>query len=375
MRLGQWKAQSEFNGVAGFHLNALYAPWANLSLPKLAEKFLNATSQGGRPALLRAFTNTILGECWHEEYQKIDTTGLADRVEKYPAQDGVVLVPAGVVLITAGVDCQADRLEISRIGWGRGEECWVLDHLIVPGTGPDAWNQLWEIITEPLRTENGGEAFVRATCVDTGYNTQEAYDFCRPRYRYPLPDGRRGMVFAIKGQSGSGDIWPRKPMRSTGSKTPLFGIRVAPAKEVLMSRLQKIASPGRGYIHFPDSLPEDYFRQLTAERVVSKYDARGFATRVWELKGEGKRNETLDCWVYSYAAVAAIEAGGWVLDREAERLDALMEPSAETDIKTGGSPPTGPTSDSPFSGSATSPRGTAVTPGRRRVSRSTYLGR
>jgi hypothetical protein len=58
-------------------------------------------------------------------------------------------------------------------------------------------------------------------------------------------------------------------------------------------------------MHFPLGLPDEYYKGLTAERLVSRYH-RGFLTRVWE-KDAAERNEPLDLEVYAYAA--AIYAG------------------------------------------------------------------
>jgi phage terminase large subunit GpA-like protein len=44
---------------------------------------------------------------------------------------------------------------------------------------------------------------VSACCIDSGYESQAVYDFCRTRYH------RR--VFAVKGQGGPHPVWPKKP--------------------------------------------------------------------------------------------------------------------------------------------------------------------
>ena len=50
---------------------------------------------------------------------------------------------------------------------------------------------------------------------------------------------------------------------------------------------------------------EEYFRQLTAEKIVTKY-RRGFKRREWVLMRS--RNEALDCRVYSLAALSVLNA-------------------------------------------------------------------
>jgi phage terminase large subunit GpA-like protein len=72
-----------------------------------------------------------------------------------------------------------------------------------------------------------------------------------------------------------------------------------------------------GACHFPQ-YGEEYFKQLTAERLVTRI-VKGFPRGSWE-KEPGRRNEALDCRVYARAA-AAIHG----LDRFEERRWRRME--------------------------------------------------
>jgi phage terminase large subunit GpA-like protein len=69
-----------------------------------------------RPAL-KAFVNTRLAETWEEDYAaSVNADGLmAKRMAYEPAT-----CPDGVVLLTAGVDVQDNRLAVSVWGWGEG---------------------------------------------------------------------------------------------------------------------------------------------------------------------------------------------------------------------------------------------------------------
>lgn len=62
---------------------------------------------------------------------------------------------------------------------------------------------------------------------------------------------------------------------------------------------------GPRYVHFPAGLPDDYYTQLTAEKLVTRYH-KGVARQEWVLPS-GARNEAFDCEVYAYAA--ALRAG------------------------------------------------------------------
>jgi phage terminase large subunit GpA-like protein len=76
-----------------------------------------------------------------------------------------------------------------------------------------------------------------------------------------------------------------------------------------------VQEPGPGYIHFSDTLDDEYFRMLTAEKVILKY-VRGFAKRTYvKIR---PRNEALDCYVYSMAAYAILNVDVNVMAKRVE---------------------------------------------------------
>ena len=89
-------------------------------------------------------------------------------------------------------------------------------------------------------------------------------------------------------------------------------------KDAVYARL-KLTEPGPGAIHFPRRLDADYFRQLTAERVVTRFE-KGRPIRSWQPKRDGERNEVLDTFVYAHAALNGLISMGMRLNEEAERL-------------------------------------------------------
>ena len=90
------------------------------------------------PEQLRVWTNTYLGETWEDAGERIDDFELADRREEMP------FVPDDVIVMTAGVDVQDNRLELTVVGWGRDDESWVLDHITLYGdpSTPQLWTDL-----------------------------------------------------------------------------------------------------------------------------------------------------------------------------------------------------------------------------------------
>ena len=103
---------------------------------------------------------------------------------------------------------------------------------------------------------------------------------------------------AIKGVGGEGRALVGRPSKNNIGKVRLFPVGVDTAKELIYGRL-KIIDPGPGYCHFLEGRDDEYFRQLTGEKIVTKY-SQGRAKRAW-VKTRA-RNEALDVRVYALAA-------------------------------------------------------------------------
>ena len=310
---GEWRAEAEGDGkTCGYKVSALYSPW--MSWGAIAAEWVEAQ---GDPALLQVVVNTLLGETWDlVDGEGVDAHRLLERRELYgpgPFLAGTgPEVPAGVVTLTAAVDVQDDRLEVEVCGWGLGEECWNIDHVILPGdpAGPDVWTELDEVLQSNYRHEYGIDMLIQATCVDTGgRHTQDVYDYCLTRLR------RR--VWAIKGRAGNLPIWPAKVNHTEKRKVLLHILGVDSAKEQLYARLLR-EDPGPGYCHFPLARGWEYFEQLTAEVRRAKH-RQGMEIFYW-WKPDKAANEALDLRVYNMAALHGLYAQGWSLEREERRL-------------------------------------------------------
>jgi len=306
IKKGEWRSTAEFNGTAGFHLNEIYSPW--VTLEEMVTEFIRAKKL---PETLQTFINTALGETWEEQGETVDDTGLLSRVEGY--LDGTI--PSEALVLTAGVDVQDDRLELEVAAWGEHEESWTVLYQIIYGdpSAPDVWNDLDAILFKRWMDRNHPAARIAAAAIDTGgHHTQATYAYCKARER------RR--IWAIKGQSGQPGqpIWARTPRKNNIGKVNLWMVNVDAAKSSIYARL-RITEPGPGYCHFGLDRDAEYFKQLTAEKVITKYQ-NGFPRRVW-IKPDGKRNEALDCRVYAYAALCGLQAMGLDLKQLAEQRD------------------------------------------------------
>ena len=141
---GHWRATAPtVQGHAGFRINALVSPLANASWARLAEEYL-ATKDD--PEGRQVFTNTILARGWRVPGVELDETTLASRAELFDLD----AIPEEALLLTAGVDLQMDRIEVSVVGWTKTNGALVLEHGVLWGN-PETDRAPWVELDELLR--------------------------------------------------------------------------------------------------------------------------------------------------------------------------------------------------------------------------------
>lgn len=116
-------------------------------------------------------------------------------------------------------------------------------------------------------------------------------------------------VVAIKGASTRGrapigreskvDLNYKGKILKRGATVAMVGTDTI--KDTLFGRLL-FNEIGPGYVHFGKAGTEEYFRQLTAERRMTRFTRYGMPVSEY-VKAPSVRNEALDTAVYAYAAV------------------------------------------------------------------------
>lgn len=335
LKRGRWQATAEFRGVAGYQLNELYATFHGSRFQVLMEKKLQAEHAAslGNVGPLIAFVNSSKGESYEYQSDAPKTDELAGRAEDYPE----LSAPPGVLLITAGVDVQGDRLAVVITGWGRGEESWRLYWGELPGNPVDVndpvWTELDKLLARPIPTINGGQLAISAASVDSsdGNTNHAVYTYVRQRQRFN--------IMAIKGASIDNrdrEIFT-KPSQSAdttqdNTKAAKYGLRpfivgTHKAKNLIDQRL-RLKGRGPGRMHWYQEIRADYYEQLTNE--VLAPHPRIPSKMVWQKKA-GRRNEALDCEVYALHAARSLKTH-LLKDSEWDQLEQqLMQPTLFAD--------------------------------------------
>jgi len=317
---GKWVAQAPQNNIRdkrrSYHISSLYSPWETWA--SMVQKFLEAQAD---PHLLKTFINTALGECWDEEANRIDMHDLQKSAEDYSLR----VLPMGALLVTCGVDVQDNRLEAVIWAYGKGEESWVIDYQVFFGdpAGDDLWAELDEYLEKELQHTSGSIVNISAVAIDTGgHHTQKVYDYSRTR--------KHRHVIAIKGQSTRNRPVIGRPTNqdiSMRGKTIKGGVQLWPvgtdtAKGVLYGRFG-IESGAAGSVHFSKDLPDEFYAQITAEKLITRYH-KGHPIQEW-VKPSHKRNEVLDCTVYALAAAYHLGMNKFS-ERDWSRLEEIVQP-------------------------------------------------
>jgi phage terminase large subunit GpA-like protein len=138
---GRYHARRPFEGIAGFHVNALGCK--RTDLVKTARRRARVA---GRPEAEKTYVNLVLGLPYQEATEILDWQKLYDRREPYRLGS----VPDGTVVLTAGADVQRDRVEVSVWGWGLNRERWLVDHAVIDGRPErdETWRKLDEFLEE-----------------------------------------------------------------------------------------------------------------------------------------------------------------------------------------------------------------------------------
>ena len=297
LKHGEWRATKQTENTAGFHLSELYSVWSTWG--QMATEFLEAKKN---PETLKTYVNCSLGETWEEQGESLDYENLLERRLNYDH----TTIPEDVLAITCAADLQKDRIEIQTVGWGKNYEAWVIDYKILWGdpNAMNVWNDFDTYLKKRFKTETNRIIPISCTCIDSGgLHTNQVYAFTKPR------QARR--VFAIKGASVQGKPIVNRPSYVGKNKAVLYTLGVDTAKEAIFNRLA--SEPEDSTLHFCLDLDEEYFKQLTSEKRITKW-VRGKKQLVW--KQIGKRNEALDTLVYNFGAIYILNPNFDVLEEK-----------------------------------------------------------
>lgn len=303
LRNGKWEAvrSSGSKKTVGFHLNTIYSPWVDFS--EVVYEFLKSKEN---PEMLQNFVNSWLAEPWEETQLTVNSDTVMEKQSEY----NVNVVPDQAQVLTAGVDVQQNKLYYTIRAWGANYTSWNIAH----GEVYDFESLELVMNTEYLK-RNGQKYQVELCLMDSGYRTDEVYEFCYFNADWCIP---------AKGSSDYNMFakYRLSVVNKTNSKAMgmrLVNVNTNKYKDFIASRLRRKMPEdklnGSFMVHADCDI--DYAQQITSEHKVKEKKGEN-EVMIWRPKRAHIDNHYLDCEVYASCAgdlvnVIALQEGDEII--------------------------------------------------------------
>lgn len=277
---GKWAPLNEVEGKirsVAYGLNSLYSPWVTFG--QVAAEFLRSKDD---PLPLMNFVNSWLGEPWEPKSAVMDV----DVVLQHKTDTPMFIVPEWAQLLTGGVDVQVGHMYWVITAWGPGVTGQILGYGRVL-----TWDDIEAVMDQVYPGENPNYQYrVCNYGIDTGYRTEEVYDYCWKHQGRAIPV--KGSSVNMAAYLRATNIEPRTPGRIP---LQLWVLNTNMYKNEIATRL---AAPlGRGAWMLNAECSREFAEHITSEhRIV---DDKGLEK--WVKKTSAKQNHWWDCCVYSFA--------------------------------------------------------------------------
>ncbi len=312
LRSGEWRAvnesQSKVRSVS-YHLSSIYSPWVTFG--DVAYEFKNSK---GTPATLMNFINSWLAEPWKSSKTK-STQNMEFTQSNYPC--GVV--PDKAVLLIASVDVQLDHFWWEVRAYAPGVKSYLIDY-----GQASTWEDLEEIIiNREYPSEYGEPRQVMKAGIDSGFRTDEVYQFCS---RFPE------VCIPIKGSSNHTTMTAPYTMTSLEKGVvgglKLYVLNTDYWKDFIFARIIRSAGED-GTIHLYKECPQEYSDHLRSEEKQEIRNVKtGAVTVQWKPLTSHPVNHLLDTCTYN-AAVADIAGVKYLVEpadyEEAEEVETYED--------------------------------------------------
>lgn len=320
---------ADITDIMGYVIHGFMSPFINIG--KAAEEYASAYIEyrlNSDETDLKEVTVKTLGEVYEGVSAEVRIDDWETVKKRMQSGDHYLLgyVPDGVDFLTAFVDIQKNRFEVRVIGWAAlSRESWLIDAYSVdqwqmsetaqrlrkrPMQKLDPFHDLtdWQILEEavlnqsyPLDRDHNWHMPIAKVGVDLGGlgdTTRNARMWAASvihREENPVPDWKILLLKGSKYQDGP-DLYGvvkqvMKDDHGQALKTsdpytllgPIFERQpiVFAIKKIIRKR-QNILMPGPGFMNAPLDLPERYFKEVVAEKLIGTEWVRDGDNETWD---------------------------------------------------------------------------------------------
>lgn len=268
----------------GFHLNTLYSPW--VSFGEMAVKFLKTKDA---PAEFMNFVNLWLGMPVKETVLE----HLSDDSDHLMAPYKAGIIPKQAITLISSVDVQKYYVQYVVRAWASDMESWLIREGVCASL--EEYNETVLKGAYPIEGEAEIRMGIRLCLIDSGFNTDEVYDFVRLNPK--ICRATKGSSHPLRAPYSASriDTYPDGKRMPEGVTLWLFDTIFW--KDSLTRRIG-LSAEGAGSVaqwHVYPEVTAAYLSQLSAEeKVIVRNRTTGKTQEVWQLREGRKRNEALD---------------------------------------------------------------------------------
>jgi phage terminase large subunit GpA-like protein len=315
-----------------YHIPGLCSPVGMKSWEQMVRGWLDAWDvKTNRPkdlGVLQAFYNNDLGESFELRGEKVRFEQVsAHRRNAYtrgqiPNRWAEKYCGSPVYLLTCTVDVHADNLAVAVYGWCADRRAVLIDYDRFEGNTEQldnaaTWGRLRKLIEEKEYVADDGKRYrIALTLVDSGFRTDDVYQFCA---EYDAG------VYPVKGRDTPNTSNERQEFApfETPNGVTAYGIFVNFYKDRWSAALRRswdgLSLQPQGFFNAPLGIDDKALKELTVE-VKRERIEKTTGKRVcfeWH-RPKGANNELWDCLIY---ANAALDLLAWNLTRGQLELD------------------------------------------------------
>ena len=320
---GRLKGQVRIRTIRSCRIHALMLHPMVETVSSLTAEFAHSqkAKDMGNIQPFKDYWNSQKARPWREERATTDIERLRRHIGSYARGQ----VPAGVQMLTAGLDVQLDHVYFRVKGWGYLGQHWSIFEQRIE-TGPtERVENLANLLPFlamrfDMMADKNSVMRIALSAIDRSYNTESVDAFC-------VASAGLAPIIPVMGEDKLvKQAW--RVGKAAGGKLKRYDLNLTTYKDSLYRSYFEATVPGPGYGHLHAETPYEVLEHLTSENKEIKRKGERIIWIRWVPKKGKPPNHWWDCEVYARAAA------------EIRGLWALPDPAAakKTEVKPIGRP-------------------------------------
>lgn len=283
--------ETRFSSHIGYHLNSLHSLF--FTWGEAAVQFLKARHDPGR---LQVFINSVLAEPWKQTTDSVDTSAMVEHIDR---DLPIRVIPEGYDFLFCGADYHGVKIGVRFVLLAvRHDFAYTVIDYGQLGTLTDLGHVISAVYP---RRSDGLLLTPDFTLVDSGWETQEVYDFCKTQINCLPCKGAGSVPYSIR------DLTDKdRPGGKSVVTGQLFSLAPNIWKDHVLAAMKwrwmdKTAPPPANYIRLHRECGEDLIAAFGSEKRIVKKDKAGRETADW-VPVHHSHIHYWDAFIYAVAA-------------------------------------------------------------------------